>query len=93
MLLSARPHTCHWAALGEVQVSAPVNETIAVSEVRVTALVEQVRRAWSTWVSETQGAIVREAEQKGIVNPHFVPTRDAMRKLLVQFYGAASSGR
>jgi hypothetical protein len=63
-------------------------ETIAASQVRITMLVEQVRKRWQDWVLQTQYDIVAGLEARGVATPNLVPTRAYMKTLLADFYGA-----
>jgi hypothetical protein len=62
-------------------------ETIAASQVRVTMLVERVRKRWEKWVLDTQTHITAELKSAGVANPHLVPTKEFMKHLLRDFYG------
>jgi hypothetical protein len=67
-------------------------ERIAVSFVRITNIVEQVRHAWSDWKIQTSREIQGRLRQMGADRPRaleVVPTRQAMRQMLEQFYGQA----
>jgi len=69
------------------------SETIGSSHVRLTMLVEAVRRRWSEWVTSTRQSIVDEARRSGIHNPHLVPSREMIKAMLTRFFGDESGRR
>jgi hypothetical protein len=64
-------------------------EGIAQQDITITAIMERVRRSWSEWKLKTELRLVREVQQRGIVDPQIIPTKALMRQMLLKFYGEA----
>ena len=62
---------------------------IAQKDITSIAIMERVRRSWSEWKLKTELRLVREVQQRGVVDPQIIPTKAVMRQMLLKFYGKA----
>jgi hypothetical protein len=63
---------------------------ITQKDITITAIMERVRQSWSEWKRNTELDLVIKVQQGGVVDPQIIPTKAAMRQMLLKFYGKAT---